>query len=228
MIGLMIFIFVPVAYLYIAYKVVQIVLKNTQKKIYLILTVAFFILIPTGDVIIGKLYFNYLCKTKGGLKVYEAVKADGFLDTHIPSDDKPSSLDIDRAKMFLDYGFRFYEIPIHRGGILHFTKDIDGSIMYKKIANAESKYEYFGYPTTYITTENEHIPWLHIYKSEQGFRNLQTGQIVVQNTIYHRIGWLILMLENTIGSTSPHYEQCEDMTYDSKLQYQILKGNFHE
>lgn len=228
MIGLMIFIFVPVAYLYIAYKVVQVVVKKTQKKVYWILTAAFFILIPTWDVIIGKLYFNYLCQTKGGLKVYEGVKVDGYLDTHIPSEDKPSSLDIDRAKEFLDYGFKFYEIPIYRGGILHFTKDINGNIAYKKIAKAESKYEYFRYPTTYVSTENVHTPWLHIKKSEQGFRDHQTGKIVVKNTIYHRISWFMLMLEETIGSTSPHYEQCEDVTYNSKLQYQILKGNFRE
>ncbi|GEM_PF-3404262 len=228
MIGLLIFIFIPIAYFYIAYKVIQLVMKKTQKKMYWILTVAFFIFIPAGDVIIGKLYFNYLCKTKGGLKVYEIVKADGFLDTHIPSDDKPSSLDIDRAKEFLGYGFKFYEVPIYDGGILHFTKDSNGIIAYKVITKAESRYAYFGYPTAYVPKENEFIPWLHIKKTEQGIRDLQTGKVVIANTAYHRIGWFSLMVEETIGSTSPHYEQCGTMDYDKKLQYQILKGNFHE
>lgn len=228
MIGLMIFIFVPVAYLYIAYKVVQLVVQKTQKKVYWILTAGFFILIPTWDVIIGKVYLHFLCKTEGGLKVYETVNADGFLDTHISFDDNPSSFDINQAKEFLDYGFQFYEVPTYKGKTLHFKKDSNGRVTFKVLTKAESRYVYFGYPTTYISTENEYIPWLHIKKSEQGFRDLQTSKIVVQNTIYHRIGWFILMLEETIGSTSPHYEQCGNMTYDSKLQYQILKGNFHE
>lgn len=38
-----------------------------------ILTVLVFVLIPTWDIVPGKLYFKYLCNTEGGIRVYRQV-----------------------------------------------------------------------------------------------------------------------------------------------------------
>ena len=43
------------------------------------LTLLTFVFIPTWDIILGKLYFNHLCETEGGLKIYKTVEGvEGF------------------------------------------------------------------------------------------------------------------------------------------------------
>lgn len=39
-----------------------------------ILTVLVFALIPTWDIILGRLYFNYLCETESGIKIYKQME----------------------------------------------------------------------------------------------------------------------------------------------------------
>ena len=38
--------------------------------------VAFFVLLPTWDIIPGRLYFNYLCETEAGVKVIKVIELD--------------------------------------------------------------------------------------------------------------------------------------------------------
>lgn len=38
------------------------------------IAIAILVLIPTGDSIVGHLYFNYLCSTEAGVKVYQTVE----------------------------------------------------------------------------------------------------------------------------------------------------------
>ena len=65
------------------------------------MSILFFILLPTLDVIIGKIYFNHLCKTQGGLKVYQNVRADGFLSKNsIASGD---------SRLHKKQGFSYFE-----------------------------------------------------------------------------------------------------------------------
>lgn len=40
----------------------------------MMITLATFVLIPTWDIIPGKIYFNHLCETEGGLKIYKTVE----------------------------------------------------------------------------------------------------------------------------------------------------------
>src|SRR5262249_52622674 len=40
------------------------------------MTLAVFVLIPTWDILPGWLYFNYLCKKVGGIKVFKTVEVD--------------------------------------------------------------------------------------------------------------------------------------------------------
>src|SRR4030067_3518574 len=41
------------------------------------IAVAVFVLIPTWDEILGRIYFKYLCETQGGIKVYKVVELPG-------------------------------------------------------------------------------------------------------------------------------------------------------
>ena len=55
----------------------------TAKGIAQALTLLTFVLIPTWDIIPGKLYFNHLCETEGGIKIYKTVEGvEGFY--HFP------------------------------------------------------------------------------------------------------------------------------------------------
>ncbi|MEW6248540.1 MAG: hypothetical protein AB1555_17800 [Nitrospirota bacterium] len=40
------------------------------------LAIAIFVLIPTWDIVPGRLYFQHLCKTEGGVKVHKTVEVD--------------------------------------------------------------------------------------------------------------------------------------------------------
>ncbi|MHB9119734.1 MAG: hypothetical protein ACYC2R_15905 [Burkholderiales bacterium] len=69
MIGLSILLAV-VAYVWLARFAIRRI-KNRAAKYTVI---AIFILVPTWDIIPGKLYFNHLCENEAGVKVYKAVE----------------------------------------------------------------------------------------------------------------------------------------------------------
>jgi hypothetical protein len=68
MLGLMIF--VPVIYIAIAWMIIKRLTNKRAKWI----AVVIFILIPTWDEIAGRIYFQYLCETEGGSKIYKIVE----------------------------------------------------------------------------------------------------------------------------------------------------------
>jgi hypothetical protein len=216
--------FVAIAiYPYVAYKSIRWVINKTPKKLYWALSVLFFLLLPIWDVVVGKVYFNYLCHKDAGLKVYKSVKVDGFLDSDV-FDDKPSPLNLDKAKRLLSYGFKFYEAPTYKGQVIHFYLDKNNSVFYKLLAKPESQYGYFGYPSLYTPATVDISLLLHIKQSKQGIVELSSGKAVIENIAYQRIGWLALRLEEIIGSTSPHYEVCCAEDYKTELLYQKIKG----
>lgn len=49
---------------------------RTQSKLAKYLTIAVFVLIPTWDIIPGRLYHQHVCETQGGAKVYKTVEVD--------------------------------------------------------------------------------------------------------------------------------------------------------
>lgn len=69
MIGLSILLAV-VAYVWLARFVTKRITNRTAKYAVVVL----FILIPTWDIIPGKLYLNYLCENEAGVKVYKTVE----------------------------------------------------------------------------------------------------------------------------------------------------------
>lgn len=69
MIALMVFTALLV-YLGIAW----VVIKRLPSKKAKWITVAVFILIPTWDEILGRIYFKHLCETEGGVRVYKTVE----------------------------------------------------------------------------------------------------------------------------------------------------------
>lgn len=72
MIGLL-FIFSLVCYVLIARFVAKLVFKKTERVLYKRLAIAFFILLPTWDIIIGYPLYWYLCKSEAGIEIHETI-----------------------------------------------------------------------------------------------------------------------------------------------------------
>jgi hypothetical protein len=53
---------------------VRLVAKRIKNRAAKYAVIAIFILIPTWDIIPGKLYLNYLCENEAGVKVYQTVE----------------------------------------------------------------------------------------------------------------------------------------------------------
>jgi hypothetical protein len=198
MIGISIIVLI-VLYLFVSFKGVEYIYDKSQKKRYAILATLFFILLPTWDVIIGKIYFDHLCKTEGGLKVYKNVQADGFLDTSAFLNFRKSSRifsdDIENARRFLDYGFKFYETSTSDGKFVHFSKDDSGKVIYEIRAEPKSKYEYVVYEKDKIVSYVLGIQKVR----EKLFRDIQNKKIAVQSIWFTRDGWVGRIMKHFIG-----------------------------
>lgn len=217
MIGISIIVLI-VLYLFVSFKGVEYIYDKSQKRRYAILATLFFILLPTWDVIIGKIYFDHLCKTEGGLKVYESVQADGFLDTSktLLVRNKVQASDIENAKRFLDYGFKFYEVVAHDGKIVHFSKDESGSVVYEVLDSAESVYAYNKSNDVFDSII------LGVYHDEEKFLS-SSGKAIGTYITYFRIGWLARVVRKYIGGV--HAEYCP-AKYTSLIEMVSKKINF--
>lgn len=222
MIGISIIVLI-VLYLFVSFKGVEYVYDKSQKKRYAILAILFFILLPTWDVIIGKIYFDHLCKTEGGLKMYESVQADGFLDKSqiLIGGNKVLPMDIKNAKRFLDYGFKFYEVVAHNGKIVHFFKDESGSVIYVVGDRAEAEYEYVLYEKDKIVSYVLGIQKVR----EKLFRDIQNKDIAVQSIWFIRDGWVGRIMKHFIGMGLG--EGCLDENTILNFEYKLLKGDFN-
>lgn len=217
MIGLSVIVLI-VLYLFVSFKGVEYIYDKTHKKRYAVLATLFFILLPTWDVIIGKIYFDHLCKTDGGLKVYESVQADGFLDKSktLLVRNKVQTSDIENAKRFLDYGFKFYEVIAHNGKIVHFSKDESGGVVYEMLDNAESVYVYNRSNDIF---DSIILGVYHDEKKILGSSEEATGTYIT----YFRIGWLARVVRKYIGGV--HAEYCP-VKYTSLIEAVSKKINF--
>lgn len=63
-------------YVYLAKVVAQFVGRHTESKLAMYATIAVFVLIPTWDILPGRLYHQHVCKTQGGVRVYKTVEVD--------------------------------------------------------------------------------------------------------------------------------------------------------
>jgi hypothetical protein len=71
--------------------------------------VAFFVLLPTWDIIPGRVYFNHLCK-EAGVKVFKTVKVDKsyFLPNGEPNQDKLKELFLNPAILQQPFSPQFH------------------------------------------------------------------------------------------------------------------------
>lgn len=66
-------------YVLLARIITKLIFKKTEQELYKRLAIAFFILVPTWDVIIGYPIYWYLCKFHSGVEIYETVNGvEGF------------------------------------------------------------------------------------------------------------------------------------------------------
>ena len=219
-------IFVFIIYLYIAFKVCEYIYKKKKKKRYIFFTVIFFLLLPTWDVIVGKIYFHHLCKIEGGTKIYKHIKADGFLDTsetlHFFKN-KINKSDIEQAKRFLDYGFKFYEVYGENKAkktIVHFYKNSKGDVVYKVLDKPMSRYRYeyrYEIPISILFGINKEETDLFIEN--------KTNKTVIQLNWLVRDGWVGRLVKHFLGKGFGEGCGTKDI---SRFKYKLLKGDFHE
>ncbi|MBS0182662.1 MAG: hypothetical protein JSS39_09690 [Nitrospira sp.] len=77
-------------YIYLAKMAAQFIRKRTDSKLATYATVAIFVLIPTWDIIPGRLYHRHVCETEGGVKISKTVEVDStyFLPNGRPDEKK--------------------------------------------------------------------------------------------------------------------------------------------
>jgi hypothetical protein len=63
-------------YVYLAKIAAQFVRRRTESPLAQYVTIAVFVLIPTWDIIPGRLYHQHVCETQGGVQVYKTVEVD--------------------------------------------------------------------------------------------------------------------------------------------------------
>ena len=65
-----------VVYVLLAKFTVKVVGRYTDSKVAKYFIIAIFVLIPTWDIIPGRLYFNQLCETEAGTEVFKTVEVE--------------------------------------------------------------------------------------------------------------------------------------------------------
>ena len=63
-------------YVYLAKLAAQFIRRRTKSTLALYATIAVFVLIPTWDIIPGRLYHQHVCETQGGVRAYKTVQVD--------------------------------------------------------------------------------------------------------------------------------------------------------
>lgn len=120
------------------------------KRIAQVLTLITFALIPTWDIIPGKLYFNNLCETEGGLKIYKTVEGvEGF---YYEPGASPS------GEVLRTYGYKFVE-GAAGGATYRYTLSVNGKIVRDDIAQPISRYSVKSerYPPRWNTVRHQKV-----------------------------------------------------------------------
>jgi hypothetical protein len=84
-----------IAYVVLAKFIVSAIGKYTKSKAAKYVSIEVFVLIPTWDIVPGRLYFSHLCEREGGIKVFKTVELDKayFLPNGQPDQTKLSMSD---------------------------------------------------------------------------------------------------------------------------------------
>jgi hypothetical protein len=174
MIGLSILLAV-IAYIWLAGFVAKRI-KNRTAKYFVI---ALFVLVPTWDVIPGKIYFNHLCEREAGLKIYKVVNdVEGFRVYPGAAESEPDALK--------KYGYKFQEKG-SGNGFVRFTLDAQGKVVEQKITESIARY-------AVDATDWMPLAW-GVKKSEVYIFDQQTKERLAVITSFSAGGsWIIRML----------------------------------
>ena len=223
MLGLMIIIGI-ILYLYIAYKVTFYIVDKTPKKRYWVISILFFILLPTLDVIIGKVYFNCLCKTHSGFKVYKSVNVEGFFNKERLFFNKGGIFKSD-DEIYKKQGFKFVEgskyFPYgeYKGKTMfQYVNLTDNNITIQITDKLKSEYEF-----VYNETKNP-VKWLPIVQNRAVVKHIKTGEVLSESIGFKYCGSMVgIILDSLVSGVSNPTQQCKYNPY--KLLEQTLKTN---
>lgn len=126
MIGLSILLAV-VAYIWLA----RFVARRIENRAAKYTVIAIFILIPTWDVIPGKLYFNHLCEKEAGLKIYKTVEGVEGFRVYPGAVAEPDALK--------KYGYKYQERS-EGNRLYRYTLDADGKIVRHEVTESIARY----------------------------------------------------------------------------------------
>lgn len=140
-----------------------------------------FVLIPTWDIIPGKLYFDHLCRTEGGLKIYKTVEGvEGFY--YFPGAEfRQEALD--------QYGYKYVEAGTAASFYRYSLKD--GGLAKEKINQLSSKYG--------VQLLNTDLFW-NITKYSEIIVNLQTKEtLATKRQFYYPGNWVQQKVKPLLG-----------------------------
>jgi len=211
-------------YLYLAYKVTFYVIKKTSKKRYWIISILFFILLPTLDVIIGKVYFNHLCKTQGGFKIYKSVNAVGIFSKEKLFLNRGGIFKSD-DEIYKKLGFKFvegskyFQYGEYKGKtMVQYVNLTNDNITIQITNKLKSEYEF-------IRNEiKKPVKWLPIVQHKAVVKDIKTGEILSESFGFEYYGSMIgIILDSLVSGVSNPTQQCIYNSY--KLLEQTLKTN---
>ena len=215
MIGLTI-IFIILLYLYLAYKVVKYVASKTEKNIYWILTVLFFILLPTWDVIIGKIYFHHLCQTEGGLRVFKSVEVDGVLTEN--------SIAMGDSSFYKKRGFKYIEgvsSDLKNHKIIQHLDLTDANQTIQIIKEPQSRYMFI------YNERSRPVKWLPIVKNRALVKDRITNEVFGEDIGFNYFGsWIGIIADHLVSGVSNPTQKCTNDPY--RLLKQTLKPKNNE
>lgn len=131
-----------------------------------------FALIPTWDIIPGRLYFNHLCETEGGVRVFRTVEGvEGFY--YFPGAEI-------RREVLEHYGYKFIEVGAN-GSFFRYFK-ASNNLAKKKIGELKSE---FG-----VKHNRETLFW-NIKKYAEQIVRLDGGEVLATKIQYEYEGsWI--------------------------------------
>lgn len=177
---------------------------------------AVFILIPTWDIIPGKIALDHYCDKEGGIKIYRSVEGvEGFL-----------SLD---GRAYEDYfkrhGYKYVEIAKEKRDprtgkaigteYARVTLGEDGRLTNEKLEKPASRY------AEKLIGNYEIIPWLGIAGFADSIIDLQTNEVIGE---YREIGWRGNWIQRYASPILGGGDSCREPgnPYE-KLRLQVLK-----
>jgi hypothetical protein len=192
--------FIVVVYVGVAVFLAWLLARRRQtpkaKAIAATLTLLVFALIPTWDILPGRLYFNHLCATEGGLKIYKTVEGvDGFY--FFPGAEF-------RREALEKFGYEFVEAGSKESGYVRYTF-ASNEIVRKEIIALISKYAIRG---------SEDLLPLNIKRRQEAILDLNSNEKLAERNIFYYSGnWLQVRMKPVLGGGEycPRFQWTENI-----------------